>query len=388
MKSYLFIAVAVSSAALVNLRADDKVDFAKSIKPIFESRCVQCHGPKKQKGELRLDSKDAALKGGESGKTIVVSKPDESDIVRRISLPKDHDDIMPPKGEPLTKEQIEAIKKWVEEGATWPEGLVLNDASEEKGADKAEAKPKKAVVDEFAGLTPTKDAAAEQAAIQKLAGMGISVRPIAQNVPWKEGAIRPQDTNQVKQAVAELKNIPSIVDANLAGLNITDDDVGNLAENSNLIRLHLENTKIGDGALAHLKNLKNLRYLNLYGTQVSDAGIEHLKGLSNLSHLYLWQTKVTDEGAANLKKALPNVYVNRGEELKIVAAKTEEKKAEEKKDAPKAEEKKPEEKKEPAKVEEKKAEEKKPEEKKEAPKAEDKKPEEKKEEKKPEDKKI
>lgn len=371
MKACLFVVLAVSSSALLG-RADDKIDFAKTIKPIFESRCLECHGPKKTKGELRLDTKEAALKGGESGKTIIVAKPDESEMIRRISLPKGHDDIMPPKGEPLGKEQIDSIKKWIGEGATWPDGLVLSGEKDEKAAGSADAKPKKAAVDEFANLTPVKDAAAEQPAIQKLATLGISVRPIAQNVAWKEGTIRPQDTNKVKEAIAELKNIPSLVDLNLAGLNISDEDLAGIENNSNLLRLHLENTKISDAGLAHLKNLKNLRYLNLYGTQVSDAGLDNLKELKNLSHLYLWQTKVTAEGAENLKKALPEVYINRGEELKIVAAKAEEKK-EDKKPEEKKEEKKPEEKK-----DEKKADDKKPDEKK----AEEKKPEEKKEEKK------
>lgn len=365
MKPYVLFAVAISSAAFLNVRAEDKIDFAKTIQPLLETRCLECHGEKKQKGELRLDTKEAALKGGESGKTVVPGKPDESDLFRRVTLPKDHDDIMPPKGEPLTKEQTEALKKWITEGATWPDGLVLKEGGEKAAATAAAAKPKKAPVNEFASLTPAANPAAEEAAVKKLAGMGISVRPIAQNLLWKEGTIRPQDTNQVKQAVAELKNIPTLVDLNLASLAIADEDLASIAENSNLLRLHLENTKIGDAGLAHLKKLTNLRYLNLYATQVSDAGLEHLKGLTNLTHLYLWQTKVTDEGAANLKKALPETYINRGEELKIVAAKAEEKKPEEKKSEEKKDQPKPEEKKEEKKPEEKKADDKKPEEKKE-----------------------
>src|SRR3954470_8596320 len=129
MKNAALFIAAVLAAPILATRADDKVDFAKSIQPILEKRCIECHGAKKQKGDLRLDSKEAALKGGKDAKAIIPGKPDERDMVRRVSLSAGHDDIMPPKGDPLAKEQIELIKKWITEGATWPEGLVLGGES-------------------------------------------------------------------------------------------------------------------------------------------------------------------------------------------------------------------------------------------------------------------
>lgn len=357
MKKFLFLSFAVAAAAL---QADDKIDFAKSIKPVLEKRCVECHSEKKTKGELRLDTRELALKGGDSGNAIVAGKADESLMVKRISLPDGHDDIMPPKGDPLSKAEIELIKKWINEGANWPEGLTLGGeeapAATASAGKPAPGKRKKAAGLEFAGLTPTADKAAEQEAIKKLGALGISVRPIAQGLEWKEATVRPQDTNKTGEAVALLKGIPSLVDLNLANLRLKDDDVKHLAELKNLQRLHLENNPITDASLAHIKGLVNLEYLNLYNTQVSDDGIKNLKGLTNLMALYLWQTKVTDAAAEDLKKSLPDTYINRGEELKLLA-KVEEKKAEENKKEAKAETKKEEPKKEEKK-------EKKPEEKK------------------------
>jgi hypothetical protein len=347
MKKAVLLFAAVLAAPVLQCRADDKVDFAKSIQPILEKRCIECHGTKKQKGDLRLDSKDAALKGGKDAKAIVPGKTGESDMVRRVSLPPGDDDIMPPKGDPLTKDQIESIKKWITEGADWPQGLVLGGESEKKeeskpaGTSKGTAsstKKRKPAGQEFANLSATKDTAAEQEAIKKLGALGISVRPIAQNLQWKEATIRPTDTNKTSEAIALLKDVPSLVDLNLAKLNLKDDDLKNISNLSNLQRLHLENNPISDAALAHLKGLTNLEYLNLYNTQVGDEGLENLKVMNNLMALYLWQSKVTDEGAAKLKKALPDAMINRGEELKLMA-KVEEKKSDEKKDA-KAEDKK------------------------------------------------
>ena len=99
------------------------IDFMKQIQPILEKRCYECHAAKKQKHKLRFDSGAAILKGGKDGPILVPGKPDESKIIKRISLPKDDDDIMPPEGDPLTKAQIELIKKWVAAGAKMPAGM-------------------------------------------------------------------------------------------------------------------------------------------------------------------------------------------------------------------------------------------------------------------------
>lgn len=99
--------------------ADKKgLTYAKEIKPILEKTCFGCHGPEKQKGKLRLDSLEAALKGGEAGKCIVPGKSDKSDLVIAVAR-LDPDMSMPPdgKGDPLTKEQIGLIRAWIDQGA-------------------------------------------------------------------------------------------------------------------------------------------------------------------------------------------------------------------------------------------------------------------------------
>jgi len=101
------------------------VDFGKNIKPILETKCVSCHGIEKQKGELDLSSLLAAKEGGENGPAISPGKPEESGLIHRITLAHDDDEIMPPKGEPLTETQIQSLKEWISGGAQWPDGLIL-----------------------------------------------------------------------------------------------------------------------------------------------------------------------------------------------------------------------------------------------------------------------
>lgn len=103
--------------------ADKKgVTFGADIKPIFEKSCVKCHGTEKQKGKLRLDSLEAALKGGEDGKVIEVGDSSKSMLVHNIAHVGDEDMFMPPpdnkdKIPPLTKEQIGLIRAWIDQGA-------------------------------------------------------------------------------------------------------------------------------------------------------------------------------------------------------------------------------------------------------------------------------
>ncbi len=96
------------------------VDFAKDIYPILKEKCIRCHGPEKQKSELRLDSREAALKGGEIGKPIVIGKSAESDLIRRVSA-IDEDDKMPPSGELLSAQQVGLLRAWIDQGFKWSE---------------------------------------------------------------------------------------------------------------------------------------------------------------------------------------------------------------------------------------------------------------------------
>ena len=95
------------------------VDFKRDIEPIFAASCYQCHSAKKAAGQLRLDLKSAAIKGGISGAVIVPGNSKASILLKRI-LGEGGEARMPVGGEALKAEQIELIRKWIDEGASWP----------------------------------------------------------------------------------------------------------------------------------------------------------------------------------------------------------------------------------------------------------------------------
>lgn len=91
-----------------------KADYAKVIQPLFDAHCVSCHGPKKEKGKLRLDSLEATLKGGKNP-TFTLGRPNSSMLLARVFLERGAGDVMPPKAErPLTEKQKEALYTFIE----------------------------------------------------------------------------------------------------------------------------------------------------------------------------------------------------------------------------------------------------------------------------------
>ena len=101
------------------------VSFETEVKPIFEKHCVECHGPKKQKSDFRLDDREVALHGGEShAPNILPGKAAESPLLKFVTT-DDRDTRMPPKGDRLSAAEVDTLKRWIAEGAVWPESASL-----------------------------------------------------------------------------------------------------------------------------------------------------------------------------------------------------------------------------------------------------------------------
>jgi hypothetical protein len=112
----------VSSCILLSPAAiAEPVDFSREIQPLLAKRCFSCHGPDTHEGGLRLDQAAGATAALDSGgRAIVPGKTAESEILARITS-SDPDTQMPPEGPRLTAAQVDAIKRWIDEGAEWKE---------------------------------------------------------------------------------------------------------------------------------------------------------------------------------------------------------------------------------------------------------------------------
>ncbi len=120
------LAIALLIAAGLARAADaltpEQVALSISARGVLAHNCTKCHGQQKQKGGLRLDLRDAAMKGGEDGVVIKPGNADGSDLIRRIRLKHGDDDVMPPEKGPLDPQDLAVLVKWIAAGAPWPDG--------------------------------------------------------------------------------------------------------------------------------------------------------------------------------------------------------------------------------------------------------------------------
>jgi uncharacterized membrane protein/mono/diheme cytochrome c family protein len=120
------------------LDAQQVADLNLEVRSIFAHNCYKCHSSAKVKGELRLDKKKYVMKGGESGDVISAGHPEKSEMIRRLLLPREDEESMPPKGKKLSEKEIATLQLWIKIGAPW------SDKTDEKSVFRvAELAPRK-----------------------------------------------------------------------------------------------------------------------------------------------------------------------------------------------------------------------------------------------------
>jgi len=116
----ILVIVILASAWLINI-SSSHVDYSTQVKPIINKNCITCHGGVRAKGNFSLLFRDSALKKTKDGKyAIIPGDPDHSEMIQRLTL-NDPDERMPYHHEPLSKEEIDILRKWIKEGAPWGE---------------------------------------------------------------------------------------------------------------------------------------------------------------------------------------------------------------------------------------------------------------------------
>lgn len=303
-----------------------EIDFTKQVLPILESRCFDCHratyvdtsGRKRRpKGGLRLDGKHWIRAGGSNGAVVVAGAPAQSSLFLLTTLPADDADIMPAKGDPLTKRQTDILRRWIEEGASFGDWVgAPGPMSAPKGSGTAGTAGTAGAADDVPAalrhlLALGKGvAAASPASIETIRRTGAAVRPVLPGSPLLRVDFISRESSTDDAAVKALKPIAgNIAQLDLARTQISDEALATIASMTRLARLDLRRTDITDAGIARLRDLEDLRYLNLYGTGVTDSVVVTLGRLSRLDAVYLWQTKVTPAGVEALRRILPDARI-------------------------------------------------------------------------------
>lgn len=304
----------------------ERLAYADFVVPILETKCNECHNENKIKGKLRMDTHELLMAGadGSDFPTVVPGDSDESELIVRVTLPSDHDEFMPTKGDPLTPEEIEFLSLWIKSGAKQETTIAeLGDdpsiealaqgieATFEKPEDKAD--PSIATYQSIWDTLPPEEQQARMDEVLMAAEKyHFSVMPISA----EDDRLRVNVINAAKEFGDEqLKLLEPVSDRvvwlDLARSQVTDAGLKTIGKMRALERLHLENTPVTDAGVAELGSLSQLEYLNLYGTQVGNGIFTTFETLPNLKKVYVWQTNV-DASAAKAFERSVNLEINTG----------------------------------------------------------------------------
>lgn len=111
---------AIGRAAELPPALDRKIDFARDVKPLLGKYCWSCHGAEKHESGLRLDSREAMMKGGDLGRVVLIGKSADSRLIHFVAA-LDPDKVMPPEGDPLSAESVSLLRAWIDQGCVWPD---------------------------------------------------------------------------------------------------------------------------------------------------------------------------------------------------------------------------------------------------------------------------
>jgi mono/diheme cytochrome c family protein len=266
---------------------------------LLAARCGGCHGGQHPKAGLVLTSAATALRGGDDGAVIVAGDAGASALVRRLRLPLDDDDHMPPAHKPqLAPDEIEVIAAWIDAGAPGPD-------AEAPGAPGAAAATETIAV---------RETAADASALAQLADALVHVQRIDPDRPLllvDVAAAAPDvDDNRAAALLDPIRG--QIADLSLARSAVGDRTVALLATMPNLRRVDLTATAVTDEGLAGLPPTVPLEEIVLCSTAVGDGAVETLAGLSSLRRVHTFGSRLTEDGAADLRARRADLVVEDG----------------------------------------------------------------------------
>jgi uncharacterized membrane protein len=285
---------------------DSTTVFEAGIQPILESKCYSCHNAQKSKGRLVLTSLESIARGGKNGELWKPGDSDHSNIIKRLRLPLQAKEHMPPKDKAqLAPDEIHLVALWIANGADQTQKLKHLDDSDtlKKLSEEIAARYKESTTQEqqyhFAFASPAK--------IQELSIPNRSVFQIARNEPALQADFYLRNSFE-KKYLTELTDVKEqLIGINLSGMPIDDEDMNTISKFSNLEKLVLNNTNVTGSNFTSLKELAKLEVISLSGTKVTVSNLGALAEIRSLGEVYIWNTGLTEKDIENLKSKFKNI---------------------------------------------------------------------------------
>ena len=286
------------------------------IRPILETKCYSCHNANKKKGGLRMDDITLLMKGGKEGKVIDLEHTDSSELLKRLLLPTDNDDHMPPKEKPQpTESQVALIHWWISSHADFTRKVKeLPQTDLVKPALLALQQPViNTMIKPIIPAKPVKKA--DEKILEQLQKNDITVLPVAQSSNYLLVTITDKKSISKKDIELFEKIKDQLIWLKIGDASIDDEAAGVISKLSNLMKLNLAGSKLTVKGWEAIQKLNNLEYLNLVGTNVNAQHIAGLKENKKLQSLYLYGAQVKPAEVAMLQKLFPKTTIDTGNYL-------------------------------------------------------------------------
>lgn len=274
------------------------------IQPIFEDKCVSCHNPRKLKGSLNMESHAELLKGGEHGKIVIPTDPVNSEIGKRMNLPLQDKEHMPPSGKKqLSKDEVTMINWWIESGA-----------EKDKKVKDLEAYAKyKDIVAKF--LAPPsvnifdKVEKPDSIVLRRLKNKGFKLYPLSagSSAVYVSFLNKKDLSRRDFSSLRKIKN--NVAKINLGGSGSTDKMMSELNRFKHLEKLELQNTMISAKGINQMVDFDFLHTLNIYNTKVDSQAISTILSFPQLRKLYCWKSEITPAQIQSMRLARPRLDI-------------------------------------------------------------------------------
>ncbi|MEM9686449.1 MAG: chitobiase/beta-hexosaminidase C-terminal domain-containing protein, partial [Bacteroidota bacterium] len=255
--------------------------FSDVIYPILDTKCIQCHNKSKRKGELAMISEEALLKGGAGGAALQPGDAMNSIMIKRILLPLEDEEHMPPTGKSqLTSDEIWLLKHWIDNGADFKEKAIVHQENDTLMK----------LLQNYIQKDIEKVPEASIAALNDILKAGFLVTRIAADQPFLSAKFT---GNQIsKEAINVLKGIADqLVALDVNNTPLTDEMTKGLKYLKKLETLRLNNTKISDKTIGYLVALEKLNVLNVHHTAITNKSLSVIVEKITPEDVYVWNTK-------------------------------------------------------------------------------------------------
>lgn len=280
--------------------------YSNFIQPLLDNKCISCHNTTNNKGGLILEHYTDLFKEAEHDKPISAGNPDQSELLKRVSLPWNHEKIMPPRGAGFSYTDIQILRYWIENGAD--SLTVFNSETMSKELIALMNRDYRLDFIPKPYYEKVKVDSLDEALITQLRSSGFRVNYLSGTNFLLDVAFKNDSINM--EQIELLNNVADHVTVlKLSDCNLTDELVKGISSIKHLTRIDMSNNKLSDNVVQFLIKNEHLESANLNETDINDESLKNLLTTFNGLRVYVRNTKITPKELESFTQTYANAQI-------------------------------------------------------------------------------